>query len=314
MIPYTKGVHEIGDRLYAYLQPDGGWGWSNAGLVADGNQSLLVDTLFDLKLTTDMLDALGRMTPAAKTIDVLVNTHANGDHCYGNQLVSGARIVASKQCAEEMAEVPAGLLAGLVATAPTLGPAGDFLTAIFGSFDFAGIDLTPPDETFEGELELHVGDRVVHLLEVGPAHTRGDVVVHVPDAATVFTGDILFNGGHPIVWAGPVGNWIDACNRIAALEPRTVVPGHGAVTDIAAVLRLRRYFEDLTAYARGCFDAGLTPLEAARDAKLDVADGWTESERLVVNIAQLYGEFGGDPPRDIATVFGQMAELAGYVA
>ena len=79
-----------------------------------------------------------------------------------------------------------------------------------------------------------------------------------------------------------------------------------------AVLRLQRYFEELTEHARRCFDAGLSPMDAACEAKLDVADGWSESERLVVNITALYRDFGGDPPSDIATVFGQMAELAGY--
>jgi hypothetical protein len=55
--PYTKGLHEIGDGVFAYLQPDGGWGWSNAGLVVDGDASLLVDTLFDLRLTGEMITA-----------------------------------------------------------------------------------------------------------------------------------------------------------------------------------------------------------------------------------------------------------------
>ena len=48
---YTKGLHEVGQDVWAYLQPDGSWGWSNAGLIVDGDQTLLVDTLFDLKLT-----------------------------------------------------------------------------------------------------------------------------------------------------------------------------------------------------------------------------------------------------------------------
>ena len=52
---YTKGLKPIGNGLYAYLQPDGGWGWSNAGLIVDGEASLLVDTLFDMALTRDML-------------------------------------------------------------------------------------------------------------------------------------------------------------------------------------------------------------------------------------------------------------------
>ena len=59
-VAYEKGLHELGDGLYAYLQPDGGWGWSNAGLVAGDGTSLLVDTLFDLGLTREMLDAMRR--------------------------------------------------------------------------------------------------------------------------------------------------------------------------------------------------------------------------------------------------------------
>jgi cyclase len=55
---YVKGLQEVGDGLYAYLQPDGGWGWSNAGLVVDGERTLLVDTLYDLALTEQALSPL----------------------------------------------------------------------------------------------------------------------------------------------------------------------------------------------------------------------------------------------------------------
>ncbi len=83
---YTKGLQDLGNGCYAYLQPDGSWGWSNAGLVVDSGESLLVDTLFDLKLTREMLDAMRRAEPkAAATIGTLVNTHSNGDHCFGNR-------------------------------------------------------------------------------------------------------------------------------------------------------------------------------------------------------------------------------------
>ena len=85
---YARGLQEVGDGLYAYLQPDGGWGWSNAGLIADGDATLLVDTLFDLPLTERMLRSMRDAVPAAARIGTLVNTHANGDHCFGNQLVS----------------------------------------------------------------------------------------------------------------------------------------------------------------------------------------------------------------------------------
>src|SRR5215470_3425694 len=112
---YVRGLHEVGAGVYAWLAPDGSWGWSNAGLLADGERSLLVDTLFDLPLTREMLAAMRAAEPrAASSIDVLVNTHANGDHCYGNELVAGAEIVASRAGAAEMGETPPEVLAAMV--------------------------------------------------------------------------------------------------------------------------------------------------------------------------------------------------------
>src|SRR5688572_14339284 len=129
---YTKGLHDLGTGCFAWLQPDGSWGWSNAGLVVDGESSLLVDTLFDLRLTAEMLAAMRAATPAAQAIDVVVNTHANGDHCWGNQLVRDAQIVGSRRCAEEMTELPPALLAALVESPPE-GPTGDLVRRMFGA-------------------------------------------------------------------------------------------------------------------------------------------------------------------------------------
>ena len=74
--PFTKGLHELGSGAFAYLQPSGTWGYSNAGLVTDGDQSLLVDTLFDERLTAEMLGVIKAATGvAADQIGVVVNTH-----------------------------------------------------------------------------------------------------------------------------------------------------------------------------------------------------------------------------------------------
>ena len=196
---YSLGLHEVGDGLYAYLQPDGGWGWSNAGLVVDGESTLLIDTLYDLALTEQMLQAMRRAVPAAARIDTLVNTHANGDHCYGNQLVGGAggaRIIASERPAAEMTELPPTAMAALLEQAPAMGELGAFFLDCFGAFDFNGIELALPQHTFSGELSLRVGQLELTLIEVGPAHTRGDTLVHVPAKRALFTGDILFSGAH----------------------------------------------------------------------------------------------------------------------
>ena len=73
---YDLGLVEIADETFAWLQPDGGWGWSNAGLVAGDGASLLVDTLFDLKLTGSMLDGMA----ADGVLKRVGRTWAKGDH------------------------------------------------------------------------------------------------------------------------------------------------------------------------------------------------------------------------------------------
>jgi glyoxylase-like metal-dependent hydrolase (beta-lactamase superfamily II) len=309
--PYGAGLQEIGDGLYAYLQPDGGWGWSNAGLLADGDSTLLVDTLYDRGLTERMLGEMRRAVPAAVRIDTLVNTHANGDHCYGNSFVQGARIVASERTAAEMPELPPAAMAALVEQAPQMGQLGAFFLRCFGDFEFAGIELAVPDHTFAGELTIRVGTSEVQLIEVGPAHTRGDTLALLPRERVLFSGDILFNGSHPIVWAGPVSNWITACDRILAMDIDVIVPGHGPLAEKDAVREMRAYFEYLYDEARLRHAEGLSALEAARAISLDRWAQWGERERLVVNIASIYRELSGsqEPPNPLEA-FQQMAELA----
>ena len=308
---YAQGLHEVGDGLFAYLQPDGGWGWSNAGLVVDGESTLLVDTLFDLGLTRQMLTAMRRAVPAAARIDTLVNTHANGDHCYGNQLVGGARIVASERTAAEMSELPPAAMAALLEQAPAMGETGAFFLECFGAFDFKGIELALPEETFAGELTLAVGDRELRLIEVGPAHTRGDTLVLAPAERVLFSGDILFSEAHPIAWAGPVSNWISACDRILAMDVAVIVPGHGPLANLDSVRELRAYFEYLYEQARACHADGMSALLAARAISLQRWADWGESERLVVNIENIYNELSGNAsPINPLSAFEQMAQLA----
>lgn len=311
MSSYSKGPIEVAGGVWAYLQPDGGWGWSNAGLVVGSDGALLVDTLFDLALTAEMLDALKRVEPKAANIFSVVNTHANGDHCFGNALLPEAEIVASRACAEEMVRLPPQRLADLVKAAPGMGATGRFVQRIFGAFDFEGVELRAPTRTFDGELGLQVGDHRVRLIEVGPAHTEGDVVAYLPDEGVVFTGDILFHGGHPIVWAGPVANWVAACDRVLALGAPVIVPGHGPMATPAAVADMKGYFEWLTREARSRYDGGMDALTAARDIDLGPYAGWGEAERMAVNVAALYREFGAPAGGGVNDALAAMAELAG---
>jgi glyoxylase-like metal-dependent hydrolase (beta-lactamase superfamily II) len=281
---YTLGLHELSNGCHAYLQPDGGWGWSNAGLIVGDGESLLVDTLFDLKITQRMLDSMVGVTKSAP-ISTVVNTHANGDHCYGNQLLAGSEIIASEATAHEMSEVPPAMLAALN-KAP--GEVGELFRHFFGEFDFEGIEPTLPTRTFTGRFECEVGGRKVELVEVGPAHTQGDTLVFVPDARTVYTGDILFIGGTPVVWVGPLDNWIAACDLICAADVDHIVPGHGPLTDKAGVIAIRDYLTFVQNEATGRFEAGMDAWDAARDIALNGFGEWGEFGRLAVNVDTVY--------------------------
>ncbi len=310
--PYTKGLHDLGNSVYAYLQPDGTWGWSNAGIVVDGEASLLIDTLYDLKLTREMLDTMRKSIPAAAHIDMVVNTHANGDHCWGNELVAGAQIIASARTAEEMTtDISPAQLAMLLKHAPELGQLGEFASRIFGPFDFDNITLTLPTKTFESELTLKVGGKDVHLIEVGPAHTLGDTLVHIPADRVVFTADILFIGGHPIIWAGPTSNWLRACDRILEMDVDTIVPGHGPITDKKGVVEVKGYLEYIYQEAEKRYEIGMSAQEAAKDIYLDRYATWTDSERIAVNVASIFRELKGDQSHPkMVDSFMCMAELA----
>lgn len=308
MTNYTRGLHEIGDGLFAYLQPDGQWGFSNAGLVTAEDRSLLVDTLFDLKLTRQMLAEMAPHT-SRRPIGTVVNTHANGDHCWGNQLVAQAEIVASQKCAREMALVDPALFAGFIRM-EGLGELGDYLKRIFGAFDFDGITVTPPTRTFEGELTLEIGSRKFELIEVGPAHTEGDVIVWLPSERVIFTGDILFIEGTPIVWAGPIENWIRACDRILELDARVIVPGHGPLTDASGVRSVRDYLRFVSDEASKRFEAGMTVGDAVRDIALGAFSNLRDKERLAVNVNTRYKELDPSAAREsVPELFAEMAKL-----
>ena len=306
---YTKGLHDLGNGSWAWLLPDGGWGWSNAGLIVDGDESLLVDTLFDLPLTGEMLASMRDAVPAAAEIDTLVNTHANGDHTFGNQLVGGAEIVASRACKEEMDMRPPEIFINRISNWQDMGEAGAIIWELMGKkFNYDGIIHTPPTLTFDTTLNITVGDKLVALTNVGPAHTRGDVLVHVPEDHTIFTGDIVFVGGHPVMWAGPVSNWIRACDHILNLDVETVVPGHGPISGKKEVRALREYLRELHDETRKRYDAGLDWVTASEEIIADFFTSWIDRERVFINVNSLYREFDGNTkPAPAMKVFGEMA-------
>lgn len=306
---YVHGWQLTRGAAHAWLQPDGGWGLSNAGLVVGAGESLLIDTLFDLARTRSMLDGLAPLTTPAP-IATVVNTHGNGDHWFGNELVAEAEILAASGTVADMHAVGPAQLVGLLSMP---GPAGEFARRVFGRYRFDDITPTYPTRTFDGELELDVGGVPVRLIDVGPAHTSADTVVHCPEEGVVYTGDIVFAGGTPIVWAGPVQNWIRACDRIRALGAELLVPGHGPVSGLEALIAMSDYLSFVQEEASSRYDAGMPLDDAIADIDLGPFAGRPESERLAANVCEVYREL--DPAADEPPSGPQMfAAMAGFHA
>ncbi len=302
-----SGVHPIAPGVSAWLTPDGNWGLGNTALICGHRESVLVDTLWDLPRTAAMLEGFRPLLENAP-IGPIVNTHADGDHWFGNQLPEARQIIATKAAAhrmhrhgpEEMSKL--GMVSTVFRAISRLPLprhrrweiAADYFDGMMQPFDYSGIRPAYPTKTFSGRMQLEVGGRRVELIELGPAHTAGDLIVHLPEERVVMAGDIVFSGVMPILWDGSVRKWIAACDHILALKPAIVVPGHGPLTDASGVEAVRNYWQFLWNVARRQFDqerpattASLAILRSDEFQREPFA-AWLGRERILINVNAIY--------------------------
>jgi cyclase len=305
---FDGGLQEVAPRTWAWIQPNGDLGESNAGLVVGDGASLLVDTLWDAPLTRRMLDAMAPLTADAPLRHAF-NTHADGDHWWGNaDLPPSCEVLATAACTRAMhGESPPRVLAALTRTAGLLrrvpgrtGAVARRAHAQFSPFDFGGVRRRYPDRTVADGAEIDVGGRVARIHEIGPAHTANDAIVHVPDAGVVFAADMLFAGVAPIMWHGPVANWIGALDLMLSLDADAFVPGHGPVCGRAEVERMKAYWLWLGAAVHEQRAAGRSAGEAAkalgRSPEHEQWADWLAPERIHVSVATLYRNLDGRKP------------------
>ena len=303
-------LREIAHDVYACLQEDRGLGYSNSGLVNRGG-GLVIDTFWDLAHTRELIDHYGRVwkAPARR----VVNTHENGDHCWGNQLFVDAEIIGHRLCAEGMRPQDTAFFEALRTAQDSEDPAVAAFAQSMADWNFSGIEITPPTTLIEERLELDLDGIEAHLLYAGPAHTPGDVIVHLPNERVVFTGDILFRLCTPIGWEGSYAKWFDALDRLVTLDPEVIVPGHGPICGVEGPKEMKAYLEYVRQESQRFFDDGLSSLDAARKIDLGPYADWTEPERLIFSVERAYRELRGvpgDTPIDPMPILRSMHELA----
>ena len=292
---------EVADGVHAWIQPDGTWWLNNAGAVTGGDGTLIVDTCATEARTRRFLDAVDVATDGAP-VRFAVNTHEHGDHTYGNSLLPAeAALIGHEVMREHLLVDP--ILDGCP---PVWAPVPDW----------GGVTRRVPTIVTTTDLTVHSGSRRIDIVHPGyAAHTEGDLVAWLPEEQVLFTGDLLFVGLTPLVFAGSVDGALASLEWIADFGPDVVVPGHGPVatgTDLPGILaEHERYYRFVLEVAADGRNAGLDPLEAARAADLDAFAGWSDAERLVLNLHRVYADAEGRPMDLMAAVVDAVTWIGG---
>lgn len=304
-------VQKIGDGVYAVIRKD------LPGLMVDANNVFIindddvvvVDSNGAPSITKEVLAALRRLT--TKPVKLVINTHYHDDHIRGNQVyrdafpnvefightfareyLPGQGAVNRKNFLEGAPRF-ADDIRGLMAKNKSLG-GGDLTEEERASYtsDLRLIDLVLsegaqaqtvlPTVTLEDRLTLHRGSRVIEIRKLGSGHTAADLVVHLPKEGILITGDL-------VVWPVPlvgnpqshIGEWAATLEKMVALRPSIIVPGHGPVLSDDSYLKP---IAEMFAYIKA-------------QAEAAVARGETlEQARRSVNLDQFRKQFAGDSP------------------
>ncbi|HEY1848511.1 MAG TPA: MBL fold metallo-hydrolase [Opitutaceae bacterium] len=228
------GPREIAPGVF-FREGDPAKGTCNNGWVVFGSYALVVDANYPVGARAAMAD-LAATTD--RPVRYVVDTHFHPDHASGNELWAerGAMIVAQAETADELRRTGAARWAVSAAKRP----------------DVASTRLRIPDLTFSRELVIREGPRRVELLYYGPAHTRGDTLVWLPEERVLFTGDVCVNGAFNYVHDGNLSSWVGVLDRALALGPRVVCPGHGPLGGPELLRDQAGYFRGLLEGAAAC--------------------------------------------------------------
>ena len=257
----------------------------NVGIVRGSRAVLVVDAGMGPRNGEIVRRHAEELAPGLPLI--LTVTHFHPEHGFGAQVFGDATIVYNRAQLDELHDKGGAYL-------EMFRTFGDVVAA-----QLEGVELVDPDETYDGGVErIDLGGRHVELHDIGRAHTRGDQVVFVPDERVLFTGDLVEERCFAIFpWFPPDDAdvdgelWIAALERLEALDPRIVVPGHGDVGGPEVIATVREYLVQLRDETRASAEAGLDADAAAEqiDASMRALHpDWVQPEWIVFGVRHFH--------------------------
>jgi cyclase len=256
-------LQALGDGVWAWLQPGGGSGISNAGVVADDDGLTVIDSLMVPSQWQPFAAAVAELGPP---VHRLVLTHAHIDHVGGSTAFPLAMVLATP-ATSALLEQPL-MIEGYKAFMPSFADEFDELA-----------ERGTRRVTHEVVEAASMGR--MELLPV-TGHTPGDLMVLVDDAEVLFAGDLCFFGVTPLAFQGDPATWAEVLGPVVDLAPR-IVPGHGPIGGEGEVVALQAYLE-------ACVAGSVPP---------GPWDAWIERERDAINIERAAMLAAGEPPESM---------------
>jgi cyclase len=293
-------VQKIAEGVYAVIRKDlpGLMVDANSVFIINEDDVVVVDTSGAPSTTKEVLAALRRLTD--KPVKYVINTHWHDDHIIGDPVYQeafpGVEFVAHARMREYLPGQGAvnrkNFLQGAPGALESLKSslsnnksitgaeitdeeresyASDIRLVELALAEAPGTRLTLPTITLEDRLTLHRGGRVIDILHLGGGHTAGDIVVHLPREGIVITGDL-------VVWPVPlvggdqshVGAWGATLEKLRALKPSVIVPGHGPVMrDDSYVKLVASLFASVKQQTEAAVARGETLEQARKSVSLD---------------------------------------------
>jgi glyoxylase-like metal-dependent hydrolase (beta-lactamase superfamily II) len=252
----------------------------NVGLIVGSERCLVIDTRSTHVQAEELATAIRQVTARPWLV---ANTHAHWDHCFGNAQFRPADIWGHRRCAtmlQRYGDIQRELIVAAAADdEPVLAQ------------QISSVELVPPNRTFETDVTLDLGDRLVHLRHLGLGHTDNDVVAEVPDAEVIFAGDLVEEGEPPEFADSFPLDWPETLDRLLGLARGKIVPGHGVVVDADFVSEQSLTLGSVATIAREA--------HADRRVVADVIDDVPLPERAArLALTRAYRQLDGAPPYD----------------
>ena len=243
---------KIADGVWVTATPGG----ANVGWFLMGDSVMAIDSGANPKAGRLILDAIQRT--AGKPVHYLVVTHAHADHAGGAPVfaAAGAQVICAENAAPGVLAVlqTASAPAGAEATPP---PRRSSRTS--AGRTGAGASPTRGVLTVSERMLFAGGPRRVEIYYLGPAHTRGDLVIALPEERILFSGDIAVNGVIPYVRAADVdpAGWERLLPRLASLRIDKLVPGHGEIGPVQGITDTLAYLRRANEISRKLVESGV---------------------------------------------------------